>query len=817
MAAMLWCAGAAAIGGSLSAQTISSAPASRPTDALEASLDWVDQVVSSAEDCRVRLEQLRPLAGADANLVSAALKQGMDELAAGLQRLADPNLKAPPLPATRPAPKPEDWQASFRAMARLRRCQLALLRVQLQQSAATAYAPADPERAACLEEAGVACGTLRVEYREIPLAMLGYIFEARVQRLAGKTDASLAVLEPILKLAVAADDKAMIDLVRLGKLERLETLQSAGKPEALKEALQWRAAPELKNEPSWQGRLDWLIARCRLEELEAVCRKGQTPQEAEIQKCAEMLRAEGVVAAAPGYDRMEALARLDALAGGKVLTRQELLERVQILGAAGAPAATALFDRLLSSPGQPVDEDLLIGFARLFWRQGQWARAADVCDRILARPECSQEYREALLQLRAGALLKAAGPEAGREGPSRTRLLDSLKAVYESNLAIPVRLEALTQWVSMQQDPTAGEVLRTLTAREEVVRGSDYLLYCRALGNCQGLARPGASQPASRPEAQWRKEVEVVLIDLKAAQAAAAEANHPALLARSAFVQAQIVSRPPVRDARAALQILTDRRAAIGADKSVANDAAWLRVQLWMDLGMIEEASKELSAMPQEGPAGQAGVSLRLAEALAARYAAVDDASKGRLRDQVLGLCNRAMKQAHTEPNTYAGVARRSAQTLLAAGAGADAEGILNDLLSRDEVKGDPRADEHCRLLRARSLQDQGKSPDAAAQFDELIRKYPKSVAAHLFRGRFQLSLRQGEQAAESCRTARKLVPEGSPDWCEATLDLAAALQSQGQGPAAADILRVAKALHPRFGNDELRARLIRAQEQLKP
>jgi predicted Zn-dependent protease len=115
----------------------------------------------------------------------------------------------------------------------------------------------------------------------------------------------------------------------------------------------------------------------------------------------------------------------------------------------------------------------------------------------------------------------------------------------------------------------------------------------------------------------------------------------------------------------------------------------------------------------------------------------------------------------------------------------------------------------------AQALQAQGKNADAAKQLDDLAAKFPKSVAMHVVRGRYQLSMKQPEQAADSFRAARKLAKEGSADWCEATLDLSSALQSQGQTAAAADILRVARALHPAFGNDELRARLIRAQEQM--
>jgi len=57
-------------------------------------------------------------------------------------------------------------------------------------------------------------------------------------------------------------------------------------------------------------------------------------------------------------------------------------------------------------------------------------------------------------------------------------------------------------------------------------------------------------------------------------------------------------------------------------------------------------------------------------------------------------------------------------------------------------------------------------------------------------------------------RGARKLARLGTEDWCTATLALAEALHAAGHTAGAADILRVAGELYPKFGSPELRKKL---------
>jgi hypothetical protein len=644
--------------GPASSSAPSTAPSAAATAALEAELEWTVQALAAAQKSRERLEQLRRSAGTTPPAVAATLKEGLDALNSAEKRLADPALKAPPMPVPRPTLRPEEWQSAFRSLARLRRCQVALSRVQLYQAAAEAGAPGEADRDACIAKVVEACRSLRVEYRDVPLSMLGYVFEARAHRLAGRAEASLAALEPALKLAVGPNDTQLADLLRLAKCERLETLLLSDRAAATKDGLAWRAKDELKNEPLWLGRIDWVLARAGIEDLRARMAKGPPPSEADIRKCSDLLRSESVVAVVPPYDRMDALARLDAMGGGKIMTRQELLDWAQLLTGAGRDEATAVFDRLLAAEGAPMEAGQMLAFTALLWKQGQWLRAADVCDRVLQKLAPGDEQVPGVLQARAAALLKASTQPGAGQGALQTRLQAALPPVFESNLPVPVRREALLRWVSLGGDLKPADLLAVLERRGDLVQGNAYLLYCQATRSYAAL-QPALAATAAQSQPEVRKQVEAVLAGLRAAQAAAAEANDAPLLARSILATAQVLSRPPPRDVQAALNLLTQQRQSLDAEKAVAMEASWLRVQLMMDLGMVEPASKELQSLPSEGGVGLAGVPLRLAEALAARQATADEASRGRLRDQVIVLCNRAMVQALADANPAVGRRRR--------------------------------------------------------------------------------------------------------------------------------------------------------------
>ena len=68
----------------------------------------------------------------------------------------------------------------------------------------------------------------------------------------------------------------------------VETLLLSDRAAVIREANQLRISAELKNEPLWRGRLEWLLARARLEDSRAMQAAGGRLPEADIARCAEL-------------------------------------------------------------------------------------------------------------------------------------------------------------------------------------------------------------------------------------------------------------------------------------------------------------------------------------------------------------------------------------------------------------------------------------------------------------------------------------------------------------------------------------------------
>ncbi|MFB3892053.1 MAG: hypothetical protein ACE15C_08530 [Phycisphaerae bacterium] len=360
----------------------------------------------------------------------------------------------------------------------------------------------------------------------------------------------------------------------------------------------WRDTREVKADPARTARANWLVARAELAELAAAVARGEKPAEQKIASLAKAVRADSAARAASAYDRLEALARLDELAGRTVLSRQELLDWGTMLASCGRADAVAAFERAMSAGQREAPSPSagqFLAYAGALWAASQPAPAADACDKALAVLPKDDERRLPALKLRAAALLRS---PSQRDAAGRARLLAALNDLVESDLPAEARRDALSQWVYAASDQGPWVILRSLAAQDELVKGSCYLLYSRAACRWSAMQAEAlaASKPAaSRPSSQAGQQV---LADLDAARAAAAPGDP--ILPRIILLKAKVLSGQAMHDPRAALAALRDGREALAADKEIMRQASWLRVGLLMDLGMVEEASKDLAALPAD-------------------------------------------------------------------------------------------------------------------------------------------------------------------------------------------------------------------------
>lgn len=780
--------------------------------------DAADEAVAAARACARELDWLRPPSADNADRVAATLRKGLAALdgadaalAKQLDQLAPE--KKPPRGTTNPK------TAAELTRLRSRRCEVGLARGDLYYHAALAMPEGHAARAEHLEKAVATFRSLRVDFHDIAPGLMGYIGEARAQRAAGDVQAARDALKTIDQIPQDPKNPLAGDLRRLAMIEDLEALLAAEPDKVPAAAQTLSSAKEFADQPEWQARVDYVLARACAAQAEKRAAAGSADaQRKELAaKAAALLRRPAVVAIAAPYDRLAALLKLETLLGEPLMQRDELLAWADLLAAAGRHDAIAFYNRATGASGQPLAERQLFAYISLATKQGQYRETADACDRLLGMLAAGDARRPVVLQWRAAALLKAV--RAAGTGPPtadiEARGLAALAAVIGSPSPDAVRRDALRQWVAMTADRNGlAACLRMLADHEALVTGDAYLVYCRAAGRWQQLAEELGADAVEKTEAERRARQ--VVADLEAAFAAAA-AGDPAILARSALLRARALARPPLADLRGALGVLDASAAALAADAAVAGAAAWLRVEVLLDLGLIEEASKALDQVPEGSDKTSPLARLRLAEALAARYAGIARAGgRDEVQRRVLGLCDAALAQAATDETLFVEASRRAARAMLDIQAHADARRVLDQLLASPKVRENGGLLETCSLLMAEAYRCGRQLNQALGLLEQLAARFPESVEVHMALGRCELDVRRPVRAVESFRKARGLCRPGTPPWCQATLALAEGLAAGNHDADAADVLRVAEALHPDFGDPELRSHLQQMRLQVE-
>ena len=743
--------------------------------------------------------------------VAVHVKEGLAALSA-----ADAALKQQLAQVAPPAKKPlaAVSREAVDKVARLRtgRCRIAVAHAELCHYAAAALPESHTDHARYLNEAIATFRALRVDYCDLGLGMMGFVGEARSQRLAGNAAAAKAALQPVLQTPLAPKNPASAALRRVALLEDLEATFLATPEEAPATVAALRKAPEFKGEAAWQARLDYMDARIGTALAEDPPIKEVDPaiRAARIARAAATLRSDAVVSATPNRDRLALLVKLDGLAGGKLLKREEILEWADLALAAGRTDVMPLYERAKATTGAPLSAKQLMSYVAVAMAQDRPLAAAYACDQVLPSLTAADPQRPAVLQVRAAALARVLRQTRG--GPPSLDLADrtlaALKAVVESPSPEAVRTDALRQWTALRSGrsgPQAASAL--LVAHRGLVEKDAYLLYAWAAGRWEELSENpemGAAEARARD----------IVADLEKVPGLATTEEGKTVLAASALLHARALAGSPLKDLRAALRALDADQAALQADPAVAGAAAWLRAEVLLGLGMADEASKALAQVPEGAGGGSPVVRLRLAEALAARYGDIAKEGREEARRRVLELTAAAV--AGAKPGAEAtSVSLKAAKCLIAAEANAEAQALLEKVLASEAARKDVTVMQRASLLLAEALVQGGQAAQAATLLDRLAGEFPRSAEIHMARGRCQAGLAQHAQAIESFRTARGLCIPGAADWCRATLALAESQAAANQAGTASDVLRVAEALYPDFGGPALQSQLRQSRARL--
>lgn len=810
-----WCKRCSAAAAAMAASCCLLAAGPAGARAAEAGRDLdaaFSQALAEADRCLAQLRELRVLAGRKADRVDGVAKFAravlgdVDRaLGAELARIEpfDPN--ADPVRPPREKPSPG-------RLIRVRRCRAMLLRGQVSLAAAEALPAAHSARKKHLADAIEAFQWLRIEYRGLPLGMMGYIGEAKARRLLGEAKSALAVLDPVLGLPPRSKDPAAVELRLAAMLEKLRTTRLIDAQKALAEARRWAGSRELADRPRWRGRAEWVLATLLADQLTAA--KATTGPARAIDEAAALCRRPTVIAVAPAFDRLELLWRLDAAAGGRCMRPDELLRWAELLAAASRPEAERIYARLWSSPGRNMPADAMLTYATLLWRKGESASAANVCDEFISRHAPAHARLASAAQLRAAALLHAYAAAGGAKihPAARARVLDALAVAVEANLPADVRRDALRQWVTVRMHG-GGNCQEMLRRHRDLVAGDAFLLYVGAAERWQTLAgrmTAGAVEPK-----QAAKDAAQIAATLGEARKYGELSKRGELAANSALLRARLLAGKPLRDARAALEALNGQWKLLQSQQATAMPAAWLRVELMMQLGLLDGASEALAEVRKSGAASPTDVALRLAEMLANRFEDTPLAEAGKLQRRVLVLCNETLAQSVADRDEYYRRARRVGAVMLKVHAFADTEFFFTRLLAEPGNIPDRSVVLDATIMLAEALRRNDKPAEGLDRLARLAEAHPDSAELFLAVGRCELALLRPKAAVIAVRKARKLTERGSVDWCRMTVALAEALRAAEHAAAAEDVLRVAQALYPNFGNAELKARLIRLRRSL--
>ena len=746
---------------------------------------WFSQTITAAGTAISRLKQI-PTSQGNVDDVALLVKKTCDELDAADNRL-ERKLRRP-------------GSAKSIRLLKVRRSQIAYLRAELYYAAGVSLGAENESRRIYLTSAISKYRYLRIKYMDFPLGWMGHLGEARTHRALGEQEKAYKALAPILRIRPTRDDGAAAELLRTAKVENLEIHLMGDPLKAINEAEAWQkgGGPALK--PIWQARVDWILARAWAKRAEGLKTAGNPDAKDAITKSADLVRGEAVRGLIPFHDRMALLRRLDALCEEGMMSRAELVQCGRALIAVDPPEAVSCYRRAEAIPPglNPSEYNTL---ARLLWKSGDYSGTADACDALLKKAKRDDPHRGGAIQLRAAAMLKSYRTVGeGKISPGlRQRTLSAQRAVVEqSDFSADVRREALRQWVAIASRGEGGlpVCVKMLEAQRPLVKDDAYLLYAQAGGRWATLL---ANLP-EQDDAKTRQDAKQLIEASLAAQEAAERSGEKDILARSLLLRSMILAGRPLRNPREGLKVLQEAPELLNADKSLAEAAGWVRVEMLLDMSLTDAALKAVENLQKTTQTGRSAVMLRIAEAMADRYTDQDLAT----RQRVVKLCNDALSGAFANEKQYIAVARRSARAMLRVGANADARALLGKLLQSPIVRKDRELFLDVTILLARALKQGGKRADARGRLRDLTKSYPRSTVVYIEWGLVEMALKQPGEAISCFRTARGLCKPGSALWCQATINLADAMRERGDTTAAMNVLRVSKALYPRFGNPEL-------------
>lgn len=670
-----------------------------------------------------------------------------------------------------------------RRLTRLQAARIAYVRGELYRLTAIKRAQDDPTRQAYLDSAVQIFSDMRHQFSSIDDAELARIGLARCYRLMGQLDDALAILRPILRKPDNPNSPSQMNLWRAAIVEELEVRLIRSPEDALAQADQWMKDPLFVDQTHWSRSLG------RIEALAAVQLALRNPNAASVQLAVTKLNQSDL----PPALQLQYMVQLELASNIPVVTPQQRNDWVLLLVDTLPPEQAV--DRIRKQvPDISVfNVRATLAYGSALWQVGKLPEAVDCFDRAMRMIDDADPLKHTAAQWYAQCLYQQV-IQSGNAS-IRMRARSALSRLVQTHPAKAVRLEALKQWVSLEQIDEGIDVAASIIRQHDKLIGDDpYLHYILDVDQWEHLKQQlhdgKTDVDAARPVA--RK-----LIDQIAAMATTALKNGDKQVAGGLVqLQARIHASPLIQEPVRAMALLNQVADLLGQSQLQLKALFLIQAnepdKLWK---LLQSANQPI------GLDNQAWV--LVVDAITAWAQRKDDNPLINQRASQLAIT--AWNSVTSNENKI-----HIAEDLVKL----KSWDVCLTLLGTEPIPGTPP---QLDLVIGQALLGQGKDLDQAVKvLSQVTRTWPDSAQAHLS---LAMAYAQGQQHAKACaqfRVVRKLEKPATVTWWRSTLGLAQSLAAMGQIQSATQILKVTLTLYPVIGDDALAQQLVQLLGRLQ-
>lgn len=670
-----------------------------------------------------------------------------------------------------------------RNLTRLQQARIAYVTGELYRLTAMKRTTDDPTRQAYLDSAVIIFSEMRSKFASIDDAELARVGLARCYRLLGQLDQANDILKPLLRQIPDRTNASASNLWRAAVIEELEILLLTEPDKAMTMAAKWI------DHPSFVSLTSWLSSLGRIEALAAVQLALANPQAAAVQLAVSRLRESDL----PDAVQLQYMVQLELASNIPVVTAQQRNDWVLLL-VDTLPAQQAV-NRIKAQVPDPsvLNVRAVMAYGSVLWQTGALASAVDCFDRAMRLIDDTDPLKHTAARWYAQCLYQQV---IATGNPSiRMRARAALSRLVQTHPSKTARLEALKQWVSLEQTDEGLASAATIIAQHRELAGDDSYLYYITASNQWEQLKQAVAAGRIKQDAGVTLAREMI-DDAAKVTASALQVGDKQIAGGLTQLQARICASNLIQEPTRAMTLLDD------AEKLLGESQLQLKALFLIQANQPDQLWELLKDSDQD--------TVLSAQAWGLIIDAFSDLALRRSDDVLLAerAAQLAIKAWNASPSAESRI--RIAQSLVKLRSWE----ICLTLLGRDVL---PNVNPQLNLVIGQALLGEGKDIDQAFNvLTQVVKDLPDSSSAHLWLALAAARSEQHDTACAHFRQVRSLEKPATLPWWQATLGLAQSLVAMGQNQAAKQILQVTLTLYPVIGDDALANQLVQLLGRLQ-